>query len=151
MTSTPCRGTIGILIATLLAGCTGHPAMLPSDTTASSSAVTAASLGMSPDACSDPAKLKVCLKPGGTYKLQLTLTCKIGTQSASCGTTTWSTKTSNKLLGGKFKPNPGDPTTETVTAAKTIKIGHYSQTISVSCTGVPNCNYKSNGAIWIVK
>lgn len=149
----PFRRTCGVLIAVaMLAGCSSRSALVPDQTT--QPALGAVTIGgsyvlVSPDACSNPQKLKICLKPGGTYKLKLTLTCYIGTQMASCGTVTWKTKTSNKLLTAKFKPNPANPTTETVTAAKSIKTGHYTQSINASCTGVPNCNYTSKGMIWV--
>ena len=153
------RITIGTFaIVALLAGCTSRSGMLPSQSSQPASAggrftvvANAAASLAQPDACSDPKKLKVCLKPGGTYHLGLTLSCYLGTQEASCGTTKWSTKIVNKLIKGKFKPNPGDPTKETVTAAKSIKLGHYTQEITVTCTGVPSCDYTSKGSIWIIK
>jgi hypothetical protein len=140
-----------LIAAALLAGCSGHSALMPSAQTFGDAAIIGGTKGFAPDACSDPSKLKVCIKPGGTYKLKITLTCKIGTQSASCGTVTWTTKMSNKSIKGKFKPNPGNPTTETITAAQSTKIGHYSQEVNAKCTGVPGCNFSQKGLIWIIK
>jgi hypothetical protein len=142
----------GLVAAGFLAGCSGRSALLPIQTAQTTQAAIAGDTAehlFAPDACSNPQKLKICLKPGGTYKLQITLKCYLGTQQAGCGTTTWSTKLSNKLLHAKFK-NPADPTTETVTASKTIKLGHYSQAITVKCTGVPNCLFHAKGAIWVI-
>ena len=147
------RRTGGIVLAVaMLAGCSGRSALVPAQPAQpalGAAAIEGSHAPITPDACSNPQKLKICLKPGGSYKLKLTLTCYIGTQHASCGTVTWKTKMSNKLLTGKFKPNPANPTTETVTAAKSIKTGHYTQSINASCTGVPNCNYTSKGMIWV--
>jgi hypothetical protein len=144
----------------LLAGCSGSRS-LPSTGAGLAQPFAAAPVGahatlnaspmMVPDACSDPAKLKVCIAQGGTYHLKLALTCHLGSQSASCGTVTWKTHVSNGLIKAKFKPDPGNPTVETIMALKAIKLGHYTQTISITCTGVPNCSSMSKGQIWVIK
>jgi hypothetical protein len=152
MTLLPTRTIVGVLAAAaLLAGCAGQSASLPAQNLQPAPGVIVGTSGEAalPDACSDPQKLKVCVKPGGTYKLKLSLTCRLGTQYASCGTVTWSKTISSKLLGAKFAPNPGNPTVETITASKTIKVGHYTQVITSKCTGVPDCDYSSKGMIWV--
>jgi hypothetical protein len=103
--------------------------------------------GMAPDSCSIPSQFKVCVKPGGAYKLKLTLTCNSG----SCGTVKWSTKMSYAQLKGTFKPNPGNPTTETISATKTAKVGHYTQTLTAKCSLAPSCVFHQKGQVWVIK
>jgi|SRR5579863_9930317 hypothetical protein len=150
MNSSIYRYAAGVAVIALLAGCAGRYGALPVQTTPSSSRADVSAL-VFPDGCSDPKTLKACLKAGASHRLGITLTCHLGTVTASCGKVTWSTKTSNKLLKGRFKPNPGNPTVETITAAKTIEVGHYSQEITAVCTGVPGCGAKIKALIWIVK
>ncbi len=107
--------------------------------------------GVVPDACSNPKKFKVCLKPGGSAKLGIKLVCSTtGSGTVSCGKVHWSTKMSNKGLKGTFKPNPGNPTKETITASKTIKKGHYKQTFTAKCTGIPSCVETGTGQVWVI-
>jgi hypothetical protein len=103
------------------------------------------------DACSDPAKLKICLRAGGSYKLKITLTCTHYSVSVPCGTVHWFAKTSNLGLKGSFRPDPGNPTTETVTASRKIKVGHYDQIITAKCTAFKGCVEKGKGLIWVIK
>jgi len=103
------------------------------------------------DACSDPAKLKICLRAGSSAKLKITLTCKNGSFTVPCGKVRWSAKTSNPGLKGFFRPNPGNPSTETITASRTIKVGHYHQTITARCTAFKGCIEKGKGLIWVIK
>ncbi|MGA8475550.1 MAG: hypothetical protein WB681_10800 [Candidatus Cybelea sp.] len=106
---------------------------------------------IAPDACSDPAKLKICLRAGTSAKLKITLTCTHYSQSVPCGTVHWFTKTSNLGLKGSFRPDPGNPTTETITASRKIKVGHYYQTITAKCSAFKGCVTKGKGAIWVIK
>lgn len=143
----------------LLAGCSGSRSLPSAGALAQPFAAAPVgshtTLGASPmvvpDGCSDPAKLKVCLRQGGSFRLKINLTCHLGSQSASCGTVKWKTQVSNKLIKAAFKPDPGNPTTETIMALKNIKPGHYTQTITATCTGVPNCGAKDKGLIWVTK
>jgi hypothetical protein len=81
----------------------------------------------------------ICVKQGGSSRLGIEVTCHRGTTKIDCGTVHWSTKPSNAGLKASFKPNPGNPAYETVTATKTIKVGSYYQLISTTCSLVPNC------------
>jgi hypothetical protein len=102
------------------------------------------------DACTDPGKFKVCLSPGGSVQLGIKLTCHRGTRVIHCGHVSWSTTMSHAGLAGSFKPNPGNPTNETVTAAKSVKLGHYYQKITAKCTAFPNCGITGKGAVWVI-
>jgi len=148
---------VGVL---LIAGCSGGRS-LPSTGAGSgfapSSRMTAgfsvsgmAPEGFMPDACTNPKILKVCVRPGGSAKLGIKLTCKKGSKVVKCGRVHWSTKMSHAGLAGTFSPNPGNPTTETVTATKSTKIGHYSQTISFKCSAFPSCAGHGKGAVWVI-
>jgi hypothetical protein len=111
--------------------------------------LTGASNEIFPTTCTDPKILKVCVKPGDSAKLGVELTCTRGGKKVTCGRVMWSTKASNAGLKGKFNPNPGNPTIETVSASRTIKKGHYSQVITARC-GVPSCPKQATGAIWVI-
>jgi hypothetical protein len=106
--------------------------------------------GFVPDACTDPKILKVCVRPGGSAKLGIKLTCHSSGVTVPCGKVRWSTRMSHAGLAGTFKPDPGNPTTETVTATKSTKVGHYFQTITARCTGVPSCVVHGKGAVWVI-
>jgi hypothetical protein len=84
--------------------------------------------------CLHPKFPLVCVKQGHSSTLGIKVTCKRGSKVISCGKVQWFTKMSNSGLKGSFKPNPGNPTKETVTASKTIKVGHYSQLLNVKCS-----------------
>lgn len=85
-------------------------------------------------------KLEVCVKPGGKAILGIKLQCSTASgKTISCGKVHWSTKMSNSGLKGSFKPNPGNPTKETVTASKTIKVGRYHQTVTAKCSLSAGC------------
>ncbi len=142
----------------LIAGCSSGrslPSAGPGSGLAPSSHTAAGFSGMAPegfvpDACTDPKILKVCVRPGGSAKLGIKLTCHSGTVTVPCGKVRWSTKMSHAGLKGSFKPDPGNPTTETVTATKSTKRGHYHQTITARCTGVPSCVVHGKGAVWVI-
>ncbi len=107
--------------------------------------------GAVPDTCSNPKKFKVCVKPGGHYVLGLTLTCStISGGTESCGKVHWSTKMSHSGLKGTFKPDPGNPTKETISASKTIKLGHYHQTITAKCSLSSGCVFSQKAQIWVI-
>ncbi|HEY6325371.1 MAG TPA: hypothetical protein VIW73_02500 [Candidatus Cybelea sp.] len=107
--------------------------------------------GFVPDVCTNPKIFKVCVKPGGSGKLGLKLTCRNHNGGrVPCGKVHWSTKMSHAGLTGAFQPNPGNPTVETVTATKSTPKGHYSQAITVTCTGVPSCVVYQKGAVWVI-
>jgi len=93
----------------------------------------------------------VCVKQGHTGPLSIKVTCMKGTKKVSCGSVRWSSKTSDKGLKWSFKPNPGNPTTETVTASKTIKPGSYSQSLTAKCSKVPGCPKDYNAPIDVLK
>jgi hypothetical protein len=77
----------------------------------------------------------VCVKQGGKGTLSIKAACYNKQQiRVACGTVHWTTKTSNNELKGSFKPDPGNPTKETVTASRTIKPGNYTQTLTVTCS-----------------
>ncbi|HLX01766.1 MAG TPA: hypothetical protein VKS80_06575, partial [Trinickia sp.] len=83
----------------LIAGCSGSrslPSAVPGSGLAPSSHVTIALTitggapeGVVPDACTNPTKLKVCLKPGGKVLLGIKLTCHSGSSSVPCGKVHW--------------------------------------------------------------
>lgn len=107
--------------------------------------------GIVPDTCSNPKKFKVCVKPGGHYVLGLTLTCSTtGGGTESCGKVRWSTKMSHVGLKGTFKPDPGNPTKETISASKTIKLGHYHQIIKAKCSIAPSCVFSQRAQVWVI-
>lgn len=93
----------------------------------------------------------ICVKQGGTGTLGIKVTCKRNNKPIRCGSVRWFTKTSNTGLKWSFKPNPGNPTTETIAASKTIKVGQYSQSISAKCSNVPNCPKGVAAAIYVLK
>jgi hypothetical protein len=131
-----------------IAGCSSGRS-LPS-TGAASGVSVEASEGFVPNVCTNPKIFKVCVKPGGSGKLGLKLTCHHSGGTVPCGKVRWSTKMGHAGLKGTFKPNPGNPTVETVTATKSTPKGHYSQTITVTCTGVPSCVVSQRGAVWVI-
>lgn len=107
--------------------------------------------GVMPDACTDPKTLKVCVRPGGSAKLGVKLTCRNGSSRVvPCGRVHWSTRMSHAGLAGSFKPDPGNPSVETVTATKSTKLGHYSQTIRFKCSAFPSCAGSQKGAVWVI-
>ena len=89
--------------------------------------------------CKHPQFPTVCVKQGHSATLGIEITCTKNGKPAKCGTVTWSTKTSDERLTWSFVPNPGNPTTETIHAAKTLPVGKYSQSISTKCSNVPDC------------
>jgi hypothetical protein len=144
----------------LVAGCSGGGSvpssgagsgLAPSSQTAAGLSVSGtAPEGFVPDACTNPKILKVCVKPGGSGKLGIKLTCKKSSVSVPCGTVHWSTKMSHAGLKGTFKPDPGNPTVETVTATRSTPKGHYSQTISYKCSAFKKCKGSGKGAVWVI-
>jgi len=124
--------------------------LAPSSNTAAFSMSGMPPQGFAPDTCTKPKILKVCLRPGGSVKLGLKLTCHKHSVTVSCGKVTWATKMSHAGLKGTFKPNPGNPTIETVTATKSTPKGHYSQTISYRCSALKDCKGSAKGAVWVI-
>jgi hypothetical protein len=55
-------------------------------------------------------------------------------------------------LAATYKPNPGNPTVETIAAAKMAKLGHYTQIVHAHCTvpGVPRCDKDYFFEIWVI-
>ena len=78
------------------------------------------------------------VKPGGTNKCTHTITCGSRGTTKSCGTVRWSTKFSIAGLSGKFSPNPGDPSTQTISCKKSVKPGQYTNTITLRASGDEN-------------
>jgi hypothetical protein len=98
--------------------------------------------------CKHPANGLLCVEQGHSAKLKATLTCKTSTGvPVSCGSVHWGVKTSNKGLKASFKPNPGNPTYETVKASKKTKPGNYSQTIYWKCS---KCTPGNTGPLQII-
>ena len=89
--------------------------------------------------CKHPQFPTICVRRGRSATLGIEITCTKSGKTVQCGTVTWSAKTSNKGLTWSFSPNPGNPTTETIHAAKTLRLGQYSQSISTKCSNVPDC------------
>jgi hypothetical protein len=89
--------------------------------------------------CKHPEFPTICVKQGHSATLGIEITCTKNGKPAKCGTVTWSTKTSDERLTWSFVPNPGNPTTETIHATKTLPVGKYSQSISTKCSNVPDC------------
>lgn len=101
-------------------------------------------------ACKKPTFPLICVNQGGKGTLSIKLTCKKGTVPVSCGTVDWKTKTNNKGLKGSFKPDPGNPTKETITASPTIKPGNYKQTIAFTCSACTSAG-KQSAPITVLK
>jgi hypothetical protein len=139
----------GVLFFAACSG--GQPLPNAQTPTQSVTAIGMASGPMLPATCTDPKEIKVCLEAGTSAKLPIRLICKKNSGKVSCGKVTWTTKMSNKELTAKFSPNPGNPTTETITASKSIEVGHYTQAIVAKCTFVPECVDHLMGDVWIVK
>jgi len=143
-----CAVAIGVLFA---AGCSANSS-LPFSGGSVGSAIT----GITPSvvslsSCTNPKKVKVCVPQGGSAPLKIKLICHKQSGSVPCGKVKWSTKTSNSGLTASFKPNPGNPTTETVTASKTIKPGNYTQAITADCSFAPHCVAHISGQIVVLK
>ncbi len=100
--------------------------------------------------CLHPKFPLICVKQGHSSQLKIQVTCKRNSKKISCGKVQWSTKMSNPGLKGSFKPNPGNPTTETVTASKTIKPAHYYQLLSVKCSNA-SCPKNQNLPVYVTK
>ncbi len=98
--------------------------------------------------CLHPKFPLICVKQGHSSTLGIKVTCKRGSKVISCGKVQWFTKMSNSGLKGSFKPNPGNPTKETVTASKTIKVGHYSQLLNVKCSNA-SCPKNQNLPVYV--
>lgn len=118
--------------------------------------------GTSPDEITDatnpclhPKFPLVCVKQGGSSTLGIQVNCTRNGKTISCGTVTWKTKTSHAGLTASFKPNPSGPphgkTLETVRATKTIKVAHYYQLITATCSLVANCPKDFKAAIYVLK
>ncbi len=89
--------------------------------------------------CKNPTFPLVCVKDGTSSTLGLKETCRKGTKPISCGTVHYRAKTNSPGLDVSFSPDPGNPTTETITAAAKLKPGTYQQVIDVKCSKVPAC------------
>ncbi len=100
--------------------------------------------------CRHPQFPVVCVKRGHSATLGIKITCTRNGNPVACGTVTWSTKPSNKGLTASFEPNPGNPTTETIHAAKTLRLGKYSQSITTKCSNVPDCPKDYLAPIYVV-
>lgn len=155
-----------VAVAALLAGCSqsaslpsaGSPAQLQPQAGSAGVDAQFEPAGAQAEAVSEPnssppckAFPNVCVKQGGTGTLSIRVTCKRNNKPIKCGSVRWFTKTSNTGLKWSFKPNPGNPTTETIAASKTIKVGKYSQSISAKCSNVPNCPKGYVAAIYVLK
>ncbi len=100
--------------------------------------------------CRHPQFPTVCVKRGHSATLGIKITCTRNGNPVACGTVTWSAKPSNKGLTASFEPNPGNPTTETIHAAKTLRLGKYSQSITTKCSNVPDCPKDYLAPIYVV-
>lgn len=153
------------LAASVASGCAHSrslPAVSDGATTAQNAGVTAG-IGPSydrtqeaiydPDTgapCKHPQFPTICVKQGRSSTLGIRITCTRSGKPVECGTVTWSTKTSDKRLTWSFAPNPGNPTTETVHAARSLPPGQYSQSITATCSKVPNCPKDYSAAIYVL-
>lgn len=100
--------------------------------------------------CKYPQFPTICVRRGHSATLGIKITCTRHGNPVACGTVTWSAKPSNKGLSASFSPNPGNPTTETVRADKTMRLGKYSQSITTKCSSVPNCPKDYLAPIYVV-
>ena len=144
-------------VALLLAGC-AHSGSLPSAPSQSlpdmnSVGVTAAFAGpVTADNGAACPKDTVCVKQGGSGSIKWTLTCTTSSGvTVSCKKVTWKTKITQAGLTASFKPNPGNPSVETVKAAKSVKPGTYTQFISFKCTASKTCKGGQNEPIKVSK
>ncbi len=101
--------------------------------------------------CKNPAFPLLCVKRGDENSLGLRLTCHRGKKTIHCGKVTWSATISRRGLRASFSPNPGNPSTETVTASRRVKPGNYFQRISWTCTGFSKCKDHSMWPITVLK
>ena len=104
---------------------------------------------MDAQACKNPKFPLICVKQGGKGTLFIQENCP--GSPGPCGKVTWKTKIATIGLKGSFDPNPGNPTTETVTATMKVKPGQYLQYIDASCSEVPNCATKFPAKIIVLK
>lgn len=84
--------------------------------------------------CRYPMNGFICVRQGRSAQLGWAVTCSV---PSTCGTMTWSVVFSNAGLTGSFRPlrtMSGQQTIETVRASKTIPVGNYRQSISVTCS-----------------
>jgi hypothetical protein len=84
--------------------------------------------------CKYPMNGFMCVRQGKSVQSGWTVTCSV---PSTCGTMTWSVAFSNAGLTGTFRPlrtMSGQQTIETVRASRTIPVGNYKQTISVTCS-----------------
>jgi hypothetical protein len=147
---------IAVALAVSIASACSPPRSLPSTNGAQALPVSAGALSAqivaandrTPEAvggadagtpCKHPQFPTICVRRGHSATLGIEITCTKGGKTVKCGTVTWSAKTSDERLTWSFVPNPGNPTVETIRAAKTIPTGEYSQSISTKCSNVPDC------------
>jgi hypothetical protein len=80
------------------------------------------------------------IKPGYHRSGPIEVKCDPGHTIADCGSVTWKAKGLPTGIGVtiSFNPNPGDPTTQTVTASKTAKKGTYPYHYEVCVTKPQN-------------
>lgn len=84
--------------------------------------------------CKQPMNGLICVRQGKSSQSGWAVTCSV---PSTCGTMTWSAAFSDPGLTGSFRPlqtMSGQQTIETVNASKTIAVGNYRQTISVTCS-----------------
>jgi hypothetical protein len=93
----------------------------------------------------------ICVRRGHSASMGIKVTCSRGSQPVKCGKVTWSSKIANRGLKWSFKPNPGNPTVETIHASSSIKLGTYLQYISAKCSRVPSCPKGVKATIKVVQ
>lgn len=101
--------------------------------------------------CKNPQFPLICVKRGSVNSLGVRLTCHRGKKTIHCGKVTWVAKVDHHGLRATFSPDPGNPSTEMVTASSRVKPGDYYQTISWTCTGYPNCKTRDKWPITVLK
>lgn len=160
-----------VAAATLLAGCSGGNSLPPSgQTTNVGSAIhqpaqPSGQLQSTVSASGFPAAAAIefvgndkcnvfpliCVKRGHSASMGIKVACHRGSQPVKCGKVTWSSKIANRGLKWSFKPNPGNPTVETIHASSSIKLGTYLQYISSKCSRVPQCPKGVKATIKVVQ
>lgn len=150
------RYHLTIALAATFASACSQSGPLPGPIAGASAHIEAAN-GSTPQAvegtgtpCRHPQFPTICVRRGHSATLGIKITCTKGGKTVKCGTVTWSAKTSDERLTWSFSPNPGNPTTETIHAAKTIPLGKYSQSIDTTCSNVPDCPKDYAAPIYVV-
>jgi hypothetical protein len=147
--------------ALAVAGCSSGSSMPPVSgnampvgpstvTTTSSDRQNDAVTTFSSNPCAHPKFPTVCVQQGNYSTLGIQENC--GKSTRACGSVHWSTKTSSKEISAYFQPNPGNPSSEVVSAFIKMKVGRYTQTIKITCSKDKDCvKYPLKATIYVLK